>query len=78
MTKPLQSFSNLDGIKINNDIEVDHQNDGNQDEEGGATTATIVLAVLLALIILAAIAVLLFVKRGYISNLFLILLLLSL
>lgn len=60
--------SNLDGIKINNDIEVDHQNDGNQDEEGGATTATIVLAVFLALIILAAIAVLLFVKRGVIMG----------
>jgi len=60
--------SNLDGININNDIEVDHQMDANQDDEGGATTATIVLAVLLALVILAGIAVLLFVKRGVIME----------
>ena len=60
-----QSFSNLTGITINNDIEVDHHMDPDQDD-GGASTATIVLAVLLALVILAGVAVLLFVQRGWV------------
>ena len=62
-----QSFSNLTGITINNDIEVDHRMDPDQDD-GGASTATIVLAVLLALVILAGVAVLLFVQRGWVSS----------
>ena len=62
-----QSFSNLTGITINNDIEVDHHMDPDQDD-GGASTATIVLAVLLALVILAGVAVLLFVQRGWVSS----------
>merc|ERR1712192_49493 len=43
--------SNLEGISINNDIEVDHHMaaDG-VDDEGGASVATIVLAVILALV----------------------------
>ena len=61
-----QSFSNLTGITINNDIEVDHRTDPDQ-EDGGANTATIVLAVLLALVILAGVAVLLFVQRGWVE-----------
>jgi len=60
--------SNLDGININNDIEVDHHMAANHDDDGGTSTATIVLAVLLALVILAGIAVLLFVKRGVIMG----------
>jgi len=60
--------SNLDGISINNDIEVDHHMAANHNDEGGASTATIVLAVILALVILAGIAVLLFVKRGVIMG----------
>merc|ERR1711971_564902 len=61
--------SNLEGISMNNDIEVDHHMaaDGG-DEDGGASVATIVLAVILALVVLAAIAVLLFVKRGVIMG----------
>ena len=62
-----QSFSNLTGITINNDIEVDHHMDPDQDD-GGASTATIVLAVLLALVILAGVAVLLFVQRGWVPS----------
>ena len=63
MTKPSQSSSNLEGISINNDIEVDHHMTADEGDEGGASAATIVLAVILALVLLAAIAVLLFVKR---------------
>ena len=64
LIKPSQSSSNLNGISINNDIEVDHHMAANPNDGGGASTATIVLAVILALVILAGIAVLLFVKRG--------------
>jgi len=60
--------SNLEGISINNDIEVDHHMTADEGDEGGASAATIVLAVILALVLLAAIAVLLFVKRRVIMG----------
>ena len=56
------SSRGLDGIDINNNIEVDNHQTG--PEDGGANVATIVLAVLLALVLLVGLAVLLFVKRG--------------
>ena len=56
------SSRGLDGIDINNNIEVDNHQTGPEDE--GANVATIVLAVLLALVLLVGLAVLLFVKRG--------------
>ena len=56
------SSRGLDGIDINNNIEVDNHQMGPEDE--GANVATIVLAVLLALVLLVGLAVLLFVKRG--------------
>ena len=59
------SSRGLDGIDINNNIEVDNHQMGPEDE--GANVATIVLAVLLALVILAGVAVLLFVQRGWVE-----------
>jgi len=56
----------LDGININNNIEVDNHRTG--PEDGGANVATIVLAVLLALVLLVGLAVLLFVKRGVLMD----------
>ena len=56
------SSRGLDGIDINNNIEVDNHQTGPEDE--GANVATIVLAVLLALVLLVGLAVLIFVKRG--------------
>ena len=56
------SSRGLDGIDINNNIEVDNHQTGPEDE--GTNVATIVLAVLLALVLLVGLAVLLFVKRG--------------